>query len=75
MGGAAVEGMAVLRQCLEFSGYAALVHDDPRLATVWWDRDQTPDDENKVRRAFTHGAVQRAIAKTDEVIAKAYDAL
>jgi hypothetical protein len=59
MSGATVEGMAVLRQCLEFAGYAALVHNDPALASVWWDRDQTEDDEKKVRRAFTHGGERR----------------
>lgn len=75
MGGATVEGMAVLRQCLEFSGYATLIHDDPSLANIWWDRDQTENDEKKVRRVFTHGAVQAAIAKADAAIAKAYDTL
>jgi hypothetical protein len=75
MGGATVEGMAVLRQCLEFAGYAALVYDDPSLANIWWDRDQTEDDERKVRRAFTHSAVQAAIANADSATASAYKVL
>jgi hypothetical protein len=75
MGGATVEGMANLRQSLEFAGYAALVHDDPLLASIWWDRDQTPDDERKVRRAFTHAAVQAAIRKNDARLADIYDEL
>jgi FAD/FMN-containing dehydrogenase len=75
MGGATVEGMAGLRQSLEFAGYAALVHDDGSLAQVWWDRDQTADSEKNVRRAFTHGAVQAAIRKSDARLADIYDDL
>ena len=75
MGGATVEGMAVLRQCLEFAGYAALVHKNPSLANIWWDRDQTEDDEKMARRTFTHGAVQAAVANADAAIASAYNVL
>jgi FAD/FMN-containing dehydrogenase len=75
MGGATVEGMAGLRQSLEFAGYAALVHDDKSLARVWWDRDETPESEKKVRRSFTHGAVQAAIRKSDVQLADIYDGL
>jgi hypothetical protein len=41
------------------------MHDEPALANLWWDRDQTPDDLKKVRRAFTHGAIKTAIEKAD----------
>jgi hypothetical protein len=75
MGGATVEGFAVLRQGVEFAGYAALVHDDPALANVWWDRDQTAADEKKVRRAFTHGAFRAAIKKADAGLSAAYESL
>jgi hypothetical protein len=67
--------MANLRQSLEFAGYAALVHDDPSLAKVWWDRDVTPEDERKARRTFTHGAVEAAIRKSDARLADIYDEL
>jgi hypothetical protein len=40
MSGAVVEGMANLRQSLEFAGYAAVVHNDLALASIWWDRDR-----------------------------------
>lgn len=75
MGGATVEGIAVLRQGVEFAGYATLVHDDPSLANLWWDRDQTPDDEKKVRRAFTHGTIRAAIEKMDAALSGAYKSL
>ncbi|HEY7247637.1 MAG TPA: hypothetical protein VH678_27515 [Xanthobacteraceae bacterium] len=75
MGGATVEGMAVLRQCLEFAGYAALVHDNPSLAQIWWDRDQTAQTEREARRSFTHGAVQAAVQKYDAQLASIYDEL
>ena len=75
MGGAVVEGMAGLRQCLEFAGYASLVNDDKAFAQIWWDRDQNDESEKKVRRAFTHGAVQSAIRKSDARLAKIYDDL
>jgi hypothetical protein len=75
MGGATVEGFAVLRQAVEFAGYAALMHDEPALANLWWDRDQTPDDLKKVRRAFTHGAIKTAIEKADASLSAAYESL
>jgi hypothetical protein len=75
MGGAVVEGMAGLRQCLEFAGYASLVNYDKALAQIWWDRDQNEESEKKVRRAFTHGAVQSAIHKSDAGLAEIYDKL
>lgn len=72
LGGAHVEGYANLRQCLEFSGYAALVHDEPALANIWWDRDQDDESEKKVRRTFTLGAVRAAIEKSDAKLASIY---
>lgn len=75
MGGAIVEGVAVLRQSLEFAGYAALVHSDPTLASIWWDRDQTDEDEKKARRTFTHGAVVAANGKLDTSLPGIYDTL
>ena len=75
MGGAVVEGMAGLRQCLEFAGYASIVNNDKVLAQIWWDRDQNDESEKKVRRAFTHGAVQSAIRQSDARLAEIYDDL
>jgi FAD/FMN-containing dehydrogenase len=75
LGGAHVEGYATLRQCLEFAGYAALVHGDPSLAEIWWGRDQGEESEKRVRRAFTHGAVRAAIEKSDARLSGIYEAL
>lgn len=75
MGGATVEGMAVLRLCLEFAGYAALVGQEPALAATWFDRDVDSEKEKAARRAFTHGAVQAAIAKYSPDLAGIYDEL
>jgi hypothetical protein len=75
MGGAVVEGLAGLRQCLEFASCASLVNDDKALAQIWCDRDQNGESEKKVRRAFTHGAVQSAIRKSDARLAEIYDDL
>ena len=65
----------LLRQSLEFAGYAALVHSDPTLASIWWDRDQTDEDEKKARRTFTHGAVVAANGKLDTSLPGIYDTL
>jgi FAD/FMN-containing dehydrogenase len=75
MGGATVEGFTVLRQCLEFAGYAALVHGDPALARLWWDRDKSEADEKKVRRSFTHAAVTTAVDNLDPALPTIYDTL
>jgi hypothetical protein len=75
MGGSTVEGMAVLRLSLEFAGYAALVGQVPLLAMVWFDRDVDVEKQKAVRKAFTHSAVEAAIAKYDSDLASIYDKL
>jgi hypothetical protein len=75
MGGATVEGMAVLRLALEFSGYAALLRQETRLAKIWWDRDLTEEAEKQVRRAFQHRPIVVAIEARNPTLAKVYDEL
>lgn len=51
------------------------MHSDQLLAQVWWDRDQSADGEQKVRRVFTHGAVRAAIRASHAQLADIYDEL
>lgn len=74
-GGATVEGLAVLRLCLEYAGYAALIARDPSLAEAWFDRDTDAAGKAVVRKAFTHGAIKAAIEKADPKLSSAYGEL
>lgn len=75
MGGALPEGMGVLRMALENAGYAALIHRNPELANVWWDRDVDEEKQRKARRAFHHGAAKSAVSSAEPQLGEAYDSL
>jgi len=75
MGGATVEGLAVLRLSLEFCGYAALITQKPALAKTWWDRDIGAEEQKLARRSFQHGPVVAAIEKYQPKLAIIYDEL
>jgi hypothetical protein len=75
MGGATVEGLAILRLSLEFCGYAALIAQEPALANVWWDRDVGAEEQKLARRSFQHGLIVAAIEKYDAKLAEIYDDL
>lgn len=74
-GGATVEGLAVLRLCLEYAGYAALIAADPSLSQAWFDRDVDTAGKAAVRKAFTHGAIRAAIEKADPKLSAVYGEL
>lgn len=71
-GGATVEGLAVLRLCLEYAGYAALIAGDPSLSQAWFNRDNDSVTKSAVRSAFTHGAIRAAIEQHDPKLAGTY---
>jgi hypothetical protein len=75
MSGMTVEGMAVLRLCLEFAAYACFLNENPRLAQVWWDRDLSKDNVQKMRDEFTAGKVKRAVKSIDERLGDIYEQL
>jgi hypothetical protein len=75
MSGMTVEGMAILRLCLEFAGYACLLTERPELAMVWWDRDVDEKTKQAARDALTAGAVKRAVKRLDERTGEIYEGL
>jgi hypothetical protein len=74
-GGATVEGVAVLRLCLEYAGYAALIAGDLSLARARFDRDTDAAGKAAVRKTFTHGAIRAAIEKADPKLSAVYGEL
>ena len=69
MAGQAPETFVLLRSCLEYSGYALLLHMDADLATVWLRRHQNADALRKMRKEFQGARVQQAIDVTDAGLA------
>lgn len=75
MSGMTVEGMAVLRLCLEFAAYACFLNEKRELAMVWWNRDSSKEAQKQARDEFTAAAVKRAVRKLDERLGEIYEEL
>lgn len=75
LGGATVEGMTVLRLCLEFAGYAALIAGDTSLARPWFDRDTDAKAKQRIRDEFVGGKIKAAIKKLDATLSSIYSDL
>jgi hypothetical protein len=75
MGGATTEAMTVLRSALEWSGYSALIARNPKLADIWWGRDDDERTRKKLRREFGNEPVLKAIRSFEVGLASIYGAL
>ncbi|XSC46731.1 hypothetical protein ACF1BQ_014035 [Bradyrhizobium sp. RDT10] len=70
-----MEGLAVLRLCIEYAGYAALIASKPSLARAWFDRDTDASGKAAVRKAFTHAAIKASIERSDLKLCSVYSEL
>jgi hypothetical protein len=75
MAGQVVEGFALNRLCLEYSGYALFIHDKPAHRSVWFDKSKGAPQIKAFRQAFTQTNVRAAIEAHDAKLAKVYDDL
>lgn len=55
----------LLRACLEYSAYALMLAKDPSLAETWLRRHESSASKQKVRDAFTVGALRKAVGLVD----------
>ena len=65
MAGQSPETFVLLRSCLEYSGYALLIHQEPTLDMVWLHRHNGDDAHWKMRNAFTATKAKKAVQSTD----------
>ena len=75
MAGQLAETFVILRSCLEYSGYALLIHQNPNLDTVWLRRHAGDDSGRTMRNAFTAGKAKRAVESTDSGLGDWYSDL
>jgi hypothetical protein len=73
--GAAPETMAVLRLCLETTGYASMMQGDQDVSMIWVQRTDTEDTRQTARNTFTHGKVRRSLETKNKEIAGHYVAI
>src|SRR5664280_1664155 len=73
MGGAVVEGMAGLRQCLEFAGYASIVNNDKVLAQIYDDLyDRVIQFGAHPNEKSVSGSLKLDVQKTETVLLQIY---
>jgi hypothetical protein len=65
MAGQLPETFVLLRSCLEYSGYALLIHHKPDLEMVWLRRHNGGDALSKMRGAFMASNAKKAVQLTD----------
>ena len=65
MAGQSPETFVLLRSCLEYSGYALLIHQEPNLDLVWLRRHNGDDALWKMRNAFTATRAKKSVQSTD----------
>ncbi len=75
MAGQVAESFALARLCLEYSGYALFIHDNPGKRSVWFDKGKGAEYMKAFRQAFTQGNVRAAIQLHDAKLATVYDDL
>jgi hypothetical protein len=75
MAGQSPETFVLLRSCLEYSGYALLIHKEPNLAIVWLRRHQDEDTFRGLRKQFLAIKVARVIQSTDPRLGDLYNEL
>ncbi|MFN3261416.1 MAG: hypothetical protein ACE37J_12745 [Pikeienuella sp.] len=69
------EAFALLRLCLEWSGYASLIASDPKLFEVWISREDNKKAKRVFRDTFKFGAMRESIRKRDIVDARVFEEL
>lgn len=75
MAGQSPETFVLLRSCLEYSGYALLIHQDQSLALVWLNRHTDDATLRKMRREFQAVNVDNAIQSADAGLGRVYKEL
>ncbi|MEQ1936068.1 MAG: hypothetical protein ABL962_19615, partial [Fimbriimonadaceae bacterium] len=75
LSGAAAETYPLVRSCLEYAGYALLIHGTPEKGEVWVSRHDDEAALQAVRSNFSVGKVQAAIAAANADKARAYKTL
>lgn len=75
MAGQLYEAQALLRVCLEQSGYAVYIGDDQARFERWMNRHESDDAVKMVRREFTYGKVRDHIVVADSALGSAYATL
>jgi hypothetical protein len=73
MAGQAPETFVLLRSCLEYSGYARLIHLNPTLDMVWLHRHNGDDAFKKMRNKFTATKVETAVQSIDPALGSLYN--
>jgi hypothetical protein len=75
MAGQSPETFVVLRSCLEYSGYALLIHQKPELGVVWLNRHEDPAKMREMRRQFQAVNVENSIRSADARLGEVYSDL
>jgi hypothetical protein len=75
MAGQSPETFVLLRSCLEYSGYALLIHQKPHLEMVWLHRHNGDDARSKMRNAFTATKAKKGVQSTDPGLGHWYNDL
>jgi hypothetical protein len=69
------ETFVLLRSCLEYPGYALLIHHERHLEMVWIHRHNGGDALSKMRGAFTTANAKKAVQSTDPALGDWYSNL
>ena len=72
MCGQAVETFVLLRSCLEFAGYALLIHNKPELGELWLDRHQNEEAKKKGKQEFQIKEFRAILEKQDKKLAEIF---
>lgn len=75
MAGQVFESAVLGRACLEGAAYALRIHNHPKLAAVWWDRNQSAETKKAAISAFRHSDLRQAITDHDAGLATVFDTL
>ncbi len=74
--GQASEAFVMLRSVLEYAGYALLIHENPKLQSVWLSRNVSQTKKNKQKNDFTtknvYDSVKRHDARLREIFEENY---
>lgn len=70
-----VDTYPLIRSCLEYAGYARLIHDNHELGIAWLNRHNDEESLKHIRNAFTHSSVRARIEKDDAKLAQNYEEL
>jgi len=68
MAGQAPETFVLLRSCLEYSGYALLIHRDPDLALVWLRRHRNNCTYQEMRSKFQVTTIKNGVKSTSHAL-------